>query len=307
MNCGRTAPGFSLPTEDLIGVSTISFGGIQAEEAIDAVAAGGFRTIEMLLGVDRMAAIGHPSPLPASCWLFPDNVDRSARQRLRAKLSGFACVTAHVQIADVNIASINPRIRAESVRQYVDCIELARDLNIPLITFHCGRLTRAGYPGVGAAESLGYNRQFAELALDLAQKYDMHMGYECLGPECLDLIAMVKAAGGHRFGVHIDLMWTTRAVGREGLLKAIEESRGHIVEVHVHGGLHRAMEVAGHLPVRMNNVVDFATALPRIRDTGFRGPFIFEITSSEDAATVIRDCQDSKRLVLDYLRNMTAG
>ena len=92
-----------------------------------------------------------------------------------------------------------------------------------------------------------------------------------------------------------------RALGREGLLHVIEASRGRIVEVHVHGALHRSTGMVDHLPLRMNNVVDFASAMPKIVETGFRGPFIFEITSSEELSAVITDCRESKELLLAYL------
>jgi sugar phosphate isomerase/epimerase len=53
----------------------------------------------------------------------------------------YLCCQVHAETRDTNLASTNPGIRAESLRQAAYAIQCARDLDASVITIHPGRLT----------------------------------------------------------------------------------------------------------------------------------------------------------------------
>lgn len=54
------------------------------------------------------------------------------------------CFSVHAPLSDINIASLNPRIRDESLKQIVETIKIASEIGIHLITMHPGHLSPLG-------------------------------------------------------------------------------------------------------------------------------------------------------------------
>ena len=289
--------------EDAVGVSTISLVNITAEDAADAIWARGFRAIEVFLGVPGLGAYGHPAPLPGA-GIWPRICPARRRTDLRTRLARFAHVTVHVQFADNNIASLNPGIRDESAQQYLECIELAHDLGASLVTFHAGTCVSSTYPGVFAQDTERHNVAFAREAAARASRHGLRAGFEGTHYAGNDITALVTAAGVPEFGLLVDITqsYLTTSPHVEPILAGIERCRGNILEAHVHGGLHRSIGRISHLPLRMHNMVDFGLVFAALREAGFAGPMMFEITSSADPLVVIEDCWESRNLVLRQWR-----
>ena len=55
-------------------------------------------------------------------------------------------VSIHAPTVDINIASLNEGIRAESVRQMKECIDYAESINAHAITLHAGKIGRNDPP-----------------------------------------------------------------------------------------------------------------------------------------------------------------
>lgn len=288
---------------DRIGVSTISLVGISVEDAIARIKRAGFRAIEIFVGVPGSGAIGHPDPIPvAGAW--PRAMDTAAQQHMRELLDGFMYVTLHAQIVDTNITSLNEGIREESVRQHLECFELAEAIGASVLTFHPSRpaQTRAHYTWAYQDKAVEFNLDFARLAAKRAADFNVVSGFEGPHGAGYPVVDMVVEMHDPRFGVLVDIAQGLNGYhwDHETMLVAIEKCRGMIPEVHVHGALHRSISVAAHLPLRMNNMVDYPRMLAKLHEVGFDGPFMFEITSSDDPDQVIRDCQDSKRILVDW-------
>jgi sugar phosphate isomerase/epimerase len=296
-----------MSTADAIGISTISLVNITAEDAADAMWERGFRAIEIFAGVPGLGTYGHPAPLPGAA-IWPRICNPARRKELQRRLARFAYVTVHVQFIDNDIASLNPGVREESVQQYFECIDFARDIGARLVTFHAGAGGHSSYPGVFAEDSKRRNIEFAEQAAERAARHGLQTGFEGThysGTDIADIVSGVKAP---TFGLLVDptQSYMTTAPRVEPILAGIERCTGRIVEVHLHGGLHRTIGRIAHLPLRLHNMVDFATVFGKLRDAGFAGPMMFEIPSSADPLVVIQDCADSKQMVLDILRQLDA-
>ncbi len=286
---------------DAIGISTISFVNTTAEDAADAMWERGFRAIEVFAGVPGLGSYGHPAPMPAAA-IWPRTCDRARRTALRERLTRFKHVTVHVQFADNNIASRNPGVREESVRQYLECIEFARDIGAPLVTFHAGSGGHSSYPGVFDEDNRRYNVEFAERATEKAAEYGLRTGFEGTHYSGCDVAAIVAAVAAPTFGLLVDITqsYLTTQPRVEPILAGIEQCADRLVEVHLHGGLHRTIGRISHLPLRMHNMVDFGVVFAKLREVGFAGPMMFEITSSANPLVVIQDCLESRIIVLEH-------
>lgn len=289
---------------DRIGVSTISLSGIEAEQAIDAIAEAGFKTIEMLASVATHCAIGHPDLLKPSPGLWPRAWDQEGRARLREKLSRFSVVTLHAQLEGVNVASWNPGIRAESIRQYVECIDLARDIGATICTFHPSNPCRyEHYLKYHKQEGDDYNVAFARKAIEHARDCDLRLGFEGFDGAGWPILDVTMQLPADEWGVLVDpAQSTNHRMTPEEVIQGIDKCRGRIVEVHVHGSLRRSVGTIAHLPLRMSNVVEWPKILGALDEVGYDGPFVFEITSSEDYDAVLKDCRESKELLIDYTK-----
>ena len=288
--------------EDRIGVSTISLAGIGPEQAIDAIAEAGFKSVEMLASVATHCAIGYPDLLRPSSGVWPRAWDATGRARLKEKLKPFSIVTLHAQLEGVNVASWNPGIREESVKQYLECIDLAHDIGATVCTFHPSNPCRyEQYVKYHKEEGDRYNLEFAKSAVEHARGYDMKLGFEGTHNAGWPILDMIMKMPPDDFGILIDPAQScNRGPTPEELVQAIHKCRGRIVEVHVHGSLRRTVGTIAHLPLRMSNIVNWADVMSALDEVGFDGPFMFEITSSEDYRSVLKDCQVSKALVIQY-------
>jgi len=291
--------------ESRIGVSTISFANVTASEAIDAVAGAGFKAIEVFMGLDEISSgIGFPKPAPGA-FLHPEVCAASERKEIRAKLESFDCVTAHVQILGLNVASPNAGIREESIRQNLACVDLARELGIDLITFHPDPAGLPMYPMRSFREEGDrYNCEFFARVIEKVEAYDMRTGVE--GPDGAGWPTdnILKRITHERFGHLVDCTQGFYGLGFDlaKLLDSIRESSGRIVEVHVHGGLYRTCGGghAPHLPLSMHNEFDYPLVIAKINETGFNGPFMFEIDPCQDIARNVEHCRESKELLIQY-------
>lgn len=292
--------------EDRIGVSAISMPGIDAEQAVDAIAGGGFKSIEMLASAATHSPIGYPDLIQPSSGLWPRAWDADGRARLKEKLKPFSIVTLHAQLEGVNVASWNPGIRQESIRQYLECIDLARDIGATICTFHPSNPCRyEQYVQHHKEEGDRYNLEFAKLAVEHASGYGLKLGFEGTHNAGWPILDVVLQMPPDEFGILIDPAQScNRQSTPEAILNAIRKCRGRIVEMHVHGSLRRTVGTIAHLPLRMSNIVNWPRVIAALDEVAFQGPFMFEITSSEDYREVIADCKESKDLLVRYQREI---
>ncbi len=293
-----------------IGVSTfwLPAGSATLEEIISQVRAAGLDTLE-IVPADYQGVMGYPTVRSAGLW--PRTFGQEERRRLRALIEDFSIVTVHgPHLGGLNLASINPGIRAETQRQFVECIELAVDLGVRIVTFHSGDFNW-GYLEP-PADVITRGVEFGRIAAEHAEKHDLVMGYEVGPPLVTDII---DAIGSDRFGLHLDLGHAVHEGLRQG--RAVEQSvsgaggavatahilnyvrhfAGRIVEVHVHGAYVHSLGVEDHQPLDRNNIIDFPRVISELKATGFAGPFVFELMGN-DVATVLAYCRQGKdRLV----------
>lgn len=173
----------------------------------------------------------------------------------------------------------------------MECLQLAVDLGIEIVTFHMGRQT-SGF--IRSAEDIvKYGIQFAQKAVEFAKAHGLKVGYETGGYNSLKKV--VENFSPQAFGLNLDLGHA--AMQRIGLLQWIESFGDRLVEVHFNSVCHYWGGFMEHTPVRRNNVIDFQTVVPKLKNIGFEGPIVCELQGN-DIQQMIEVCQESKNLIV---------
>lgn len=208
----------------------------------------------------------------------PDETASDVRTRLRRDLAEFARVSVHGPLGNASLASINPGIWRESVRQYLGAIELAHDIGATVVVVHPGDLRDARFLSDFtrlSEEALGQlARRAEELGVDLAVENcgPYHAGVD---RTAAGLVALIEGAGSRRVGACLDVGHAAVNGNLSDLVRLLGE---RIIHLHVHDNHGRRDE---HLPVG-RGTIDFgplAPLLPR-----FGGSAIAEVVWDAAAA-----------------------
>jgi sugar phosphate isomerase/epimerase len=262
--------------------------GVSLEEAIDLVREAGFQVFEVVTG-GFDGVVGSPAVDSPGVW--PRALDSVAVDRLRKRLAVFDEVVVHAGHLDVNIASDNPGIREESVQQYLQTFDLGVALGARRITFHPGFPSRINsHPDKVIARCVEFGRLVARRAADQG----VLCGYENVGtiPGTSmggltqdQLLVVLEAVGSSVFGLHFDVGWAVRTGGilsggkaTETVLESwLQRFKGRIVSVHLHGVLATTpFGVLHHIPVHLDNVVDYTALMQMLAEAAPGCPIVFE-------------------------------
>ena len=287
------------PGQLLYGVSTLWMPspGATLFAAIELAKEDGFPALEIV-----------PTQAPQGDWyslgFSPGDVDTTFYEKLAEHSASFPCVTVHSPHTELNIASRNPVIRRESVRQYLQCIEIARLIGAKVVTFHHGA---PPLPVTIDKEEfdllVAYNVEFALQAAELAEKYGLEMGFENLGGPTAKverelLGEILHRVKNPRFGINLDIGHVHLADGDP--LGWIRDFGTQIKEVHTHGTycrLDRNPPFINHSPLEMETRSNLQEIFHKLKNIGFFGPFIFEIFAP-DLLTYLKFAQQGKDLLL---------
>jgi sugar phosphate isomerase/epimerase len=257
-----------------IGISTHFLPAANGEsiwDAIDQVNAMGLHGFE-LVPDDYRGQLTEPYVPEVGIW--PPDLTGDQRRRLREALSVFDTVTVQSSRLDLNIASMNPGIREESCRQYFECMDLARDLGIRVVSFHRGDASAGDVQALSEIER--HNVQFARRAAELADERDMVIGLRVGGSGGLESqMREIEAIGSERVGISLALGRATIA----GPPPEVWARRfaGKIIAVHLSGVLRDWSGCSDHQPIERNNLIDYEAVLAELHSQGFEGPLVCEI------------------------------
>ena len=185
--------------------------------------------------------------------VHPDETPKDARQRLAKSLRRFDRLSAHGPLGNASIASINPGIWRESVRQHIAAVELAHDLGATLLVVHPGDLRDRRFKADAlrlSCEALGkIAGRAAELGVTIALENcgPYHAGID----ETADDLTTIVRSLGPRGKVCLD---TGHAAVNKNADELIAALGGDVVHVHIHDN-HGARDE--HLPIGAGSI-DFS-------------------------------------------------
>ncbi len=187
----------------------------------------------------------------------PDETPRDARQRLARSLRRFERISAHGPLGNASIASINPGIWRESVRQHVAAVELAHDLGVGVLVVHPGDLRDRRFKVDAlhlSCEALNkITARAAELGVSVAVENcgPYHAGIDQTTD---DLATIVRSLGPHG-SVCID---TGHAAVNDNAEELIASLGSAVAHMHLHDN-HGARDE--HLPIGAGSI-DFSRYVP---------------------------------------------
>jgi sugar phosphate isomerase/epimerase len=201
----------------------------------------------------------------------PDETPKAVRARLRHELKGFARISVHGPLGNASLASINPGIWRESLRQHLATVELAHDIGAAVLVVHPGDLRDARFAADFtrlAGEALGRLARRAEqlgvtLAVENCGPY--HAGID---RNAEDLAALLAHVGSPRLKACLD---TGHGAVNGNLADLVRLLGDAIVHLHVHDNHGQRDE---HLPVG-RGTIDFSVLLPLL--ARFDGMAIAEV------------------------------
>jgi len=292
--------------ERRIGVSTLFMPAPRSQgvetflEAVGRAYDAGWRCIEVVPGMCQ----GHTG-YPRTRWsvgIDLDEITAAERTRIVDSLSRFPLRDVHSMNLDVNIASRNHGIRRESVRQFVQCADLARDIGAGVVTFHIGCPT----PGDAIGDEdfvIEKDVEFGKQMADFCEKHDLSAGYENLGgfPTVQQMAEIIEKVASPRFGLHLDVghAWL---VGPTDPLDWVARIGEHIVNVHVHGTYHRPDRgFENHQSLALDDCTDIGALTRSLDAKGYAGPLILEILS-KDIDTYLDLARESRDILLNAAR-----
>ncbi len=203
--------------------------------------------------------------------------DRSVeeRERLKKILSEYDLkASVHAPYHDLNIASLNPGIRAETLKQLKEAINTARELNAEVVVIHPGYVASRKYPRELAFKAMIENLR--EL-VEYAEKEGVVLCLENLASKskalCVsyeEILKVLAAVSSRHLRVTLDIAHAN-TIGREAPVVFIRELGGLIKHVHVSDNTGENQ----HLPIGMGNI-NFEAVLRELKGAGYSGFLVLE-------------------------------
>jgi len=256
--------------------------------------------------------VGNPGPL-TSGGVWPRTFPEKRRARLREIAETLPVLTVHGTPFDLNISANNPAIREESIRQYEEAMDLARDIGAKTVTYHPGKPSSKVVPEKVMLER---HAEFAGRISKRAEEYGIRTGFENLEKEddisyFLEIMDRTNSPNwGHLLDIAQAVMGRrgdTRGArqGSTGLVIGWAERIGvqRLVQIHAHGVIAWSGVVQGmvqHRSFEDNTCLDMKAIFGKLKEMGYQGPIILEILEST-AEKVIDSCVRAKDMIREIM------
>ena len=205
----------------------------------------------------------------------PDETPSDLRTRLRRELAGFARISVHGPLGNASLASINPGIWRESLRQYLATVELAHDIGAVVLVVHPGDLRDPRF----ATEFTRLSQEALGQLARRAEQLGVTLAVENCGPyhagvdrTAADLAALIAHVGSPRLKACLD---TGHGAVNRNTADLVRLLGNAIVHLHVHDNHGQRDE---HLPMG-RGTIDFSVLAPVL--AGFDGMAIAEVVWDE--------------------------
>jgi sugar phosphate isomerase/epimerase len=240
--------------------------------ALDDIKALGFRYLELMTA-------------PPHFW--PPAFDRDQRTALRKRIEGLGLelVAVNPTFLDLNMASPNPGMRAESVRQIIDQITLAHDLGARLIVVIVGKR----HPLVAYPVEVVWQRfaregvlRCVEHAEELGVIFGLENGPSLFIDTTEKMRFILDEIGSRHLKVVFDV---ANASVVEPILPALDRIKDELVHVHLSDTDLRTWTHSGI----GEGKIDFPPIAEKLLEIGYQGVSILETTMPDEPRASIID------------------
>ncbi len=180
----------------------------------------------------------------------------------------------HAPFSDLNIASLNPKIRVNSIAQVLEAIRTSSDLGIEIVTIHPGFKSPLGayFP-----EKVGKIHRQSLVEIDRAcEEYDVVLALENIPKMWISLCSFAAEINELIEGTNLKICFD---VGHANIANDIDgflELRGLIANVHLHDN---NGQKDGHLVLGEGNI-NIVGILKNLR--GYNGDHVIECLNLEE-------------------------
>jgi len=244
-----------------LGVSTYPYlYECSIEEALRKLSALGFTSVEIMVSLPH---------------LWPRGLSERDRKELRGLIGSLdiELVSMCPPGLDLNLASLDPGIRAETVLRYREIIGLVADLGGKMLVAGPGK--RHPLMPISVEEAWSMSRQGIEECVHYAEERDVIVGLENaggwgFGSTVKELRDAIEEIDSPHIGIVYDV---ANGADSEYPPAAIREIASDIVLIH----LSDMGDKWGHSPIGMGKI-DFSAISSSLSDIGYEGVSILEIT-----------------------------
>ena len=282
-----------LPIENRIGVSTHFMPSVHGEDifrAIELAHTAGFAGFEIVPSEDQ-GSMGFPYNV-REVGLDLLGASSSTVARLKDCLRVFDWVTVHGPHLDWNLSSANRHLRQITWDYYDRCFDFAVEVGAAATTFHGGTGTLGFIRSPDEASR--YSCDYARHLIQRAEQAGMPVGFEA---GTLDFLRYVcdRVEG---WGINLDIghAYIDGDGSDQGFFAYMDELGSRVVEVHHNGVCHLWFGFMEHLPIHLNNAIDYQGTYERLKALDYRGPIIWEIMGP-DIDEALRHCQEAKEMI----------
>jgi len=267
-----------------IGLSTGCFFRRRFLDVIGEIRDGGFDTIEVC---------SFPMHLDYH------NHEAAAEAGARMRALGMRPASFHAPFADrIDITALDSEARAVAVRELIAAAEAAAVMGVESLVLHPGPEREGRPPEAEFLERMRHAADSLNQVADRCCELGVHLVLENMLPHLLfghinDMLYLLGSIRTCDVGACLD---TGHAFLARELPTVIHKLSGHLHMVHVNDN---RGDRDDHLPPGQGNI-DWAWVLRELRQSGFKGPLILELSSHPNES--VPDMLDRARRARDHLR-----
>lgn len=227
----------------------------------------------------RAAGLSRFDVLTIPPHLWPYDLDVAGRRKLRAffHAEGLSVESLNLPSTDQNLCSITPQMRAYSIRQFEDLIELCAELGAPMLVVVPGR--RANFVPPAVEHAKGWLHQALDLLVPRADRAGVTLALENHHMSPLPTVAQMAGFldrfGSGRLGIAYDVA-NGEFVGEDQAL-AIRTAGRWLRQVHLSDASRTRWD---HAPIGQG-AIDFAVIGSALAEMGYTGTSIIELISTK--------------------------
>jgi sugar phosphate isomerase/epimerase len=184
--------------------------------------------------------------------------------------------SAHAPLSDINIGSLNERVREASLREVVNALKAARRMNIDVLTVHPGFYSSSGLLDRQKVlrttmDSLSYIEKVSlDLGVRVALENMPNMGQMTMGRTPAELLQLLN-------GFEMDICFDIGHAHTNNAMDDFLQHKDRFINVHIHDNMGERDQ---HLMIGEGNI-DFKKVLNGL--SGYKGRYVIEARSFMEA------------------------
>ena len=189
--------------------------------------------------------------------------------------------SAHSPMSDINIGSLNPRMREASMQELMAGLGAAGRMGMDVYTVHPGFLTPIGFVAPDRVKAAA--RSSLHRLESLSREVGVKIALENMPRSPFSMATTPQALSELMDGIDIGICFDVGHANTMGLIDGFLELKDRFVNIHVHDNMGATDE---HLPVG-KGTVDFPRLLGGL--SGYSGRYVIESRGVDDAVQSQRE------------------